>query len=439
MMKRRQFLTGCTAGLAGCLNLSFAQTPRWRRLPRQKEGVVTQGAARNLIFVLLEGGPSHIDTFDLKTGPWTPNSLGVETLGGGLMWPSGHMPKLATRTDQFTILRAMSAVEAVHTRAVYHLLTAHRQNAALVGEIPHFASMLSFKLADQRQESESLPTVMMIGQNPAKNGFLPLDHIGLQLSRNANIPNLQHFGEGEADRFQLLSDLMALKDDRNKKADHALFQDQARRMMLDPDLSSLLAPESDDETRDGAFLEQCGAAVRVLAANKGTRVFQLELGGWDHHISIYDNPDLRNLSREFDNGFAYLLDELSSLPGVAGNGTLLDETLIVAMGEFGRTVGPLNTSAGRDHLPFVAPAIIAGGGVQPGRVIGATDPTGVRIRDPGWSRNRFIGVNDLIATIYSALGIDWTERFEDTPSGRVFEMIDSTLLGPAYAVDELFV
>ena len=146
------------------------------------------------------------------------------------------------------------------------------------------------------------------------------------------------------------------------------------------------------------------------------------------------------MSRAFDSGFSYLIDALSALPGAGGpNKTLLDETLIVAMGEFGRTTGRVNTSGGRDHFPVVVPAIFSGGGIKPGRVVGRTNNSGSLISDPGWSRNRFMGINDFLATIYSALGIDWTERFLDTPSGRVFEIVDTSVTGPAYAVDELFV
>ncbi len=442
-MKRRRFLAGCTAGLAGYLGMASVRGSAWRKLPRSKDGVETLGTARNLIFVLLRGGPSHIDTFDLKEGGWTPDNMGVETLKLGMKWPSGYMSKLAQMPDKFTLLRSINALEAVHSRAVYHLLTAHRQNAAVAAEIPHFASMVSFKLKDQRRPTDSLPTAMMIGRNPAKNGFLPIEHLGLALSDNASIPNLQHGFEGEGDRFDLLSSVLeagvAPKDGRN---DHLIFQDQARDMMRDVDLATLLEPEVDGNglTPRQVFRRQCEAAARVIAADKGVRVFQLELGGWDHHFDIYQGGDYGHpgLSRAFDDGFSYLIEDLSARPGAHGGASLLDETLLVAIGEFGRTIGTLNTSRGRDHFPAVLPAILAGGGIKGGRVIGSSDSTGSRITDPGWSRNRYMGINDLMATLYSALGIDWTEIFEDTPSGRIFEIVDTIALGPAYAIQEMF-
>ncbi len=438
---RRGFLAGCAAGF-GCYAMG---KPAWRAMPRLKDGIETKNTARNLIFVLLYGAPSHVDTFDLKPGSYTPDFLGVEDLGGGFRWPSGILPKLSKMTDQFSVLRSVNAVEAVHERAVYHLLTAHRQNAALIREIPHFASVLSFKLAEQRRESDSLPTMMYIGQNPAKNGFLPLDHLGLALTSDGLIPNLNHDYQNGQARFDLARAMqMAAPDRSGRRGDHIKFQDQARQMMGDEELNNLLG--GDGQRNFGLFgsqdfPKQCEIVSSILETGKGARVFQLEIGGWDHHVDIYNanNPlGLAGLCGELDEGLAYLLENLAAKPGVNG-GSLLDETMIVAMGEFGRTTGPLNTSGGRDHYPYVVPAFFAGGGVAPGRVIGESNATGEFITDPGWNRNRYIGVNDVVATMYSAMGVDWTERVMDTPSGRVFEFVDENAVGEVFAIDELFV
>ena len=117
---------------------------------------------------------------------------------------------------------------------------------------------------------------------------------------------------------------------------------------------------------------------------------------------------------------------------------MLDETLVVVSGEFGRTVGPVtNDRAGRDHYLQMF-YLFAGGGVQGGNVIGATDPTGAFTTDPGWSRQRSIRPEDIEATIYSALGIDWTTIRNDDPLGRGFEYVPEAaedIYGP---VDELW-
>ena len=110
----------------------------------------------------------------------------------------------------------------------------------------------------------------------------------------------------------------------------------------------------------------------------------------------------------------------------------LDNTLIVAMGEFGRTVGPLNVNSGRDHHPQQS-VLMAGAQIHGKRAIGSTDPTGGIIADPGWYRQREIRPEDIEATIYSALGIDWTTVRHDDPLGRGFEYVplsEQDIYGP---------
>ena len=126
-------------------------------------------------------------------------------------------------------------------------------------------------------------------------------------------------------------------------------------------------------------------------------------------------------------GLAYLLKQDG----------LLDRTLLVMAGEFGRTVGRLTAQAGRDHF-LQQFCMLAGGGVKGGRAIGATDASGSATTDPGWSRNRDVRPEDIEATIYSALNINWTTVRRDDPFGRGFEYVPFSaqdLYGP---VNELW-
>jgi len=447
MMDRRRFLQGATPLLlGGCVAWGLPSTLRARgaRPLAKAEGIAgTLGTARNLIFIALDGGPSHVDTFDLKRGYWTPDSLGAETLANGVDWPSGLMPKLAQRIDRFSLLRSLTAQEAVHSRALYHLLTAHRQNPALTDEIPNFVSVLSYKLEAERREGDALPTALALGFEPIGAGFLPARHKAFQLNGDGQIPHFEHVAQPAARRFQLLDRQRAAYAKRDAMhADYLEFQDGARRLMADAELNGLFnqtdPDQGDGQGRGAQFLRACQTAVKALAADKGARVALLSLPGWDHHLNIHDAGNLPALAGAFDEGFSYLLDALEAEPAIDGPGTLLDETLIVAVGEFGRTVGRLNSGGGRDHYPYALPAVLAGGGVTPGLAHGATDGTGAYVADPGWSRNRYMLPNDLLATIYSAMGVDWTERFEDTPSGRVYEIVDSSQSGVAYPIGELF-
>ena len=446
-LRRRAFLGSALAGLASGTVLGAPRRPnpaadRIRVRPGKADPIAT---ARNLVFVLLEGAPSHVDTFDLKLDVDTPDFLGAQEMGGWI-WPAGIMPMLAERADRFALVRSISAVEAVHERALYHLLTAHRLNAALIEEIPEMTGVLSHQLAGARGETDSLPTVMRVGSIGPGAGFFGVEHQGLILDEAGTVANLTHDFDGAERRMQLLDALIAETQGRfsDARADHLTNLTRAREMMRDDQLASLLGVSEEPYDGDGptaVFQRQCETVVRVLEADKGTRVFQMVLSGWDHHDAIYDQNApyaLPGLARALDGGLAYLIDALSARPAAGGTGTLLDETLIVAVGEFGRTVGRLNTSAGRDHYPYAMPALFAGGGVRGGRVVGATGADGSFISDPGWSHNRYMTINDLSATIYSALGVDWTSRFEDTPSGRVYEVIDTSQTGPVYPIDGLF-
>jgi uncharacterized protein (DUF1501 family) len=143
------------------------------------------------------------------------------------------------------------------------------------------------------------------------------------------------------------------------------------------------------------------------------------------HVNIYAAGQLPTLTRTLDNGLSQLIADLKAQG-------LFDSTMIVMAGEFGRTVGKLTGAAGRDHYPQQF-AFFAGGGVKGGRAIGVTDDTGSATVDSGWSRQRDIKPEDVEATIYSAMGINWTNVRYDDPLGRGFYYVpnsDTDLYGP---------
>jgi uncharacterized protein (DUF1501 family) len=108
--------------------------------------------------------------------------------------------------------------------------------------------------------------------------------------------------------------------------------------------------------------------------------------------------------------------------------TLLDETLVIVMGEFGRTPGALNNMAGRDHYNKCYPAMFAGAGVKGGQVLGGSDSEGRKCLDTGWNHKEQPRMENILATMYSALGIDWSKVVRNTPSGRAYPYVDP--LGP---------
>jgi uncharacterized protein (DUF1501 family) len=181
-------------------------------------------------------------------------------------------------------------------------------------------------------------------------------------------------------------------------------------------------------------------ARNLVAAGKGTRFVQATLGGWDHHSSIYDKTagqSLYSQAAQFDPAFGSLMTDLSTMPGSTSGKSLLDETLIVIVAEFGRTVGVLNNQAGRDHNLRIT-YMFAGAGVRGGRPIGSTDPTGGMVADYGWSKNRDVRPEDVISTIYSALGIDYTIIRHDDPLNRGFEYVPFATQGVYAPIEELW-
>src|SRR6185295_9995398 len=231
-------------------------------------------------------------------------------------------------------------------------------------------------------------------------------------------------------RYQLLQELDA---DMRRNApdialdDHAAFYSSAKRMMYDNNIASVFRFSEDDNQRYGntAFGRSAIVARNAIRANNGAVFIALSHGSWDTHQNMFDRAyagNMYQLCSELDSGVGTLVQDLKA----SGD---LNQTLIVMMGEFGRTPGPLNPQGGRDHHRDAMSVVMIGGGVRGGRVIGATDSNGEKIVEPGWSGQRAIVMEDIGATVYSALGINWTKSIEDTPSGRKFEYVPFGELG----------
>jgi len=194
------------------------------------------------------------------------------------------------------------------------------------------------------------------------------------------------------------------------------------KMMNTPAMSSVLKmTEEERKTYGGTpFGDACLIARNMVAAQAGARFLLVTQPGWDHHSNIYGNKGqggLYKTCQTLDAAFAALMTDLKRLK-------LLERTLVICMGEFGRTPGDLSPVAGREHYADTMFAVFAGAGVKGGRAMGATDEQGAKITDFGWSAKRPVYTEDICATIYSALGIDWTKRITKTPSGRDFLYVD---------------
>ncbi|HWW61916.1 MAG TPA: DUF1501 domain-containing protein, partial [Thermoanaerobaculia bacterium] len=214
------------------------------------------------------------------------------------------------------------------------------------------------------------------------------------------------------------------------------------KVLIDtPGINTLFAFSAEDRTRYGAtnLGDSLLVARNLVNANKGARFVHVSDGGWDHHANIYGTAggSLLVKGKQLDDAIGALLTDLSTLNGAAPGKSLLDETLVVILGEFGRTVGTVSANGGRDHFLRMS-VVLAGGGVRGGRVIGATDATGGTVKEYGWSGNRDVRPEDITSTIYSAMGIDYTIVRHDDPLNRGFEYVPFAKDGVYKSVDELF-
>jgi hypothetical protein len=444
---RRSFFRIASAGVAGYFLAPLSGKSFEARAETNAARLF--GKAKNVIFIHMQGAPSHVDTFDLKVGPWTPADFNP-TSYNGVLFPQGLMPNIATHLNKISIVRSVRAPALVHSLQMVWTQIA-RNPTSLMGKIaPNIGSVVAFEFESKRQPHQKLPGFISLnGGNTVGSGYFNAKYTPFTTTAaQTGLAGLTH-SDGQAAferRFQMLADLDGSLRVNSPLGDPVVdmdnFYQQSRAMMYNPAIDSVFRFTADEQTRYGnsGFGNSLIVARNLVKANQGTRFIQVNIGGWDNHSNIY--TAIRNPARQFDTGLGALLTDLSSQPGVQGGATLLDETLIVAMGEFGRTVRTgnvvgLNQNQGRDHF-FQHFVVFAGGGVIGGRVIGSTTADGGAVAEPGWSQNRPVANEDIAATIYAALGIDYTKTLWNDPYQRGFDYIPFAAQGAWYPVTELF-
>jgi hypothetical protein len=433
---RRRFLfqTASVAGLGLLGAHAHAQVSGGSVRPK--------GTARACIFINLAGAPSHLDTFDSKDAPWNPADIDLRQYGN-LILSRTLFPNLSRITNDLLVLRSVSSWEAAHERGQFYLQTSHPSNPAFAAETPHLGSVIARELGGGGPmppflafNSTGIQGAAFLGGKAA-----PL----MPPATRTGLSTLEHNYFGTAsqtrfdDRFALLEALDAPLR-RNpldeSMAEYADFYGSARSMMYNPSIANVLKFEQADEARYGNtdLGRQLIVARNAVRAKNGAVFITVRQSGWDTHQSMFDRnyaPNQYQLCNDLDLGVARLVEDLK-----ASND--FDKTLIVMMGEFGRTPGALNARGGRDHHKFAMSVALLGGGVKGGRAIGETDAQGDRVITPGWSADRAIFMEDIACTIYSALGIDWTRSITDTPSGRKFEYVPYAIDGQYQPVNEVF-
>ena len=415
-VNRRDFIK---IGALGYLGLSLSQF-----LELQSASAAPNPAqARSVILLWMDGGPSHTDTWDPKpagSADTRSEFAAIATNVPGIQICE-YLPKMARQMDKVTLLRALSHNEGAHERAAHTLLTGWHPTPALV--YPSMGSVVSKELG----ASGPLPPYIAVpggafGQGYGQSGYLEAAYNPFSVGSDPNSPNFSVRDvslppgvtmERLNRRRTLLQSMDALYrrfDATQEAASRSTFYDRAYDMISSPQTKNAFNLHQEPDTIKDlygrtTFGQSCLLARRLVEA--GVRFVTVNMGGWDTHSNNFKALKQYQLP-PVDQGFAALLQDLSDRG-------LLDDTLVVWMGEFGRTPH-VNDRAGRDHWPGAQCAVLAGAGVPGGHVVGVTDPDGAASTDVK------VSPADLVATVYAKLGIDFTKHYT-TPTQRPVQIL----------------
>ena len=437
---RRRFLRVAGTSLVASYFADVVD-PRLLLAQSTSANVSLRKTAKSVIFIFLSGAPSQVDMWDLKEGSWTPSDF-APTSYGNVRWPQGLMPKTAEHLSRLSIVRCGLAWAAVHPLAQTWAQISRNPAGATGAIAPHIGAVVSLESQAARGVGDVLPGFIALNSGAIPtSGYLPAKYapFGVQTAATGLATLTHPDGDARFDRrWGLLHQLDSPRSTGSlakPSLDMNDFYDQSKALMEAPGINELFSFSDADHAKYGAtaFGDSLIVARNLAAAGKGARFIQTTLGGWDHHSDIYDKQAAQSLyvqGGQFDSAFAALLTDLTTMG-------ILDDTLVVVLGEFGRTVGVLNNQGGRDH--YLRNSIVfAGGGTRGGRVIGRTDDRGDKVLEYQWRANRDVRVEDVTCTLYSALGIDYTTTRNDDPLGRGFEYVPDAKLGHYEPLEELF-
>ena len=377
---------------------------------------------KSLIIVFLTGAASHLETWDPKPDapPEVRGEFGsIKTKTPGLL-ACEHLPKLAARSDKFAVVRSLAHRENNHLVATHHMLTGHQQPGAFFDKIasradfPNYAAGRSYFNAppDGTPCGVNLPTYLMEGPLlwPGQYaGFLGPKHDPMQVTNDPNKPDFRIDNLRPAPGMDIdqLKDRMALLEAVNSQQ-RWLSESSETRKMSDQQQQAVSVLTSGKVAR--AFdIDREPTAVRdkygrhafgqsILLARRlveaGVPVVQANMGrvqNWDTHGDNFKRMK-NDLLPPVDRGVSALLDDL-------GDRGMLDDTMVMVLGEFGREP-KVNKGAGREHWASCFCGMFAGAGVKPGQVIGRSDKNG------GYPSTTPYSPDDIGATVYTLLGVD---------------------------------
>jgi len=367
------------------------------------------GKAKNVIFLQMIGGMSHIDTLDPKVGATQGPKAPIKTKADFQL--GGTMEKLAGQADKISIIRSMTSKTGVHASGQYLIRAGYEER----GTIKH-PNIGAWAQHFKGPSHKTLPSNVCINRQPQNgNGFFPSSHAplpildpdaGLQYSQSDVSPEIM------TKRIAMLDKLDAGFRERFQTAEvksYTQFYEKTVSIMSSTDLEAFRLNDEPATLRDqygrNKFGQGCLLARRLV--EKGIRYIEVTSGGWDMHNNIEEGMEEKG--SELDVALAALLEDLQSRG-------LLETTLVVLCSEFGR--GPkINGNAGRDHHPRVFSTLLAGGGVKGGFVYGASDKEGFSVAD------KQVTPQDFLSTVGWSLGLP-VDEIVMSPSNRPFTVGD---------------
>jgi hypothetical protein len=410
---RRNFVCGAAKGLLG-----LSAIPWITRLANAAEsgGAVplTPARARNVIYLYMAGGMSHLDTFDLKPGAATQGPIEAIGTNADGVRISQHFPLLAKHMDKVAVINSMNSNQGAHAQGRYYMHTGYQ----LRGTIKH-PSMGAWLEKMRGRVNATLPAHVVVGggANTASNGFFDASLTPLPIGDpTAGLTNSDRVEHVTADRFEhrihrleQMNEAFRAKYDARQLKDHAKVYEEAIRLMESKDLEAFDLSRESEAVRasygEGRLGQGCLLARRLV--ERGVRFVEVVSGGWDTHSENFEQ--MEELCPPVDRALAALLADLEARG-------LLDETLVVLATEFGRSPDIVeDRNLGRNHYPKAFSCLLAGGGIRGGQAYGKTDSEGRNvIENP-------VGVQDFNATIAYALGLP-LEYEVYSPSGRPFKV-----------------
>lgn len=404
----------------------------WIRSVEAARETKTATKPRSMILLWMGGGPSTIDLFDLKPGhPNGGEFRPIQTTGEGQICE--HLPSLAKQMKHLSIIRSYNSVDAAHERGTYINHTAY----APVASVTHPA-IGAVVAKFNTPPNFDIPGHVSLGGPGVTPGFLGTAYAPFRVSAGTDpVPNLMSRADAVQTRWR--RELWKASQDSfigqrrgPLPADHQTIYTRAFHLMSSSLLDTFHIDKEPAKVRerygDSQFGKDCLLARRLIEA--GVPFVEVGFNGWDHHQSIFDNlaGTGRGTARMrqpmvpvLDRGFAALIEDLSQRG-------LLDTTLVVWMGDFGRTP-KINQDGGRDHWPGGWSVVLGGGGIQGGRVVGATDADGMAVTA------RPVDVSNLFATMYKAVGIEPSTELR-SPNGRPLKLAGA--IGDGKVIGELF-